>query len=519
MSAKIEVLDTTLRDGAQGEGITFSVEDKIKIAKALDRLGIDYIEGGNPASNPKDAQFFKEMERVPLHHGRLCAFGSTRHVNHPAKESLALKGLLESQAQTLVVFGKSSASHVLQVLGCTLDENLEMIEDSIAYLVSKGRRVIFDGEHFFDSYQANAPYALACLKAAQKGGAACLVLCDTNGGTLPQDVGRITQEVVKAFSLPIGIHCHNDGDTAVASTLLAVQAGATHIQGTIAGVGERCGNTNLSSVLPNLMLKMGKEAITKEQLTLLTPIARYIAEIMNLTLANNIPFIGHSAFAHKGGMHIDGVQKLSASFEHIPPKAVGNQRRLLLSDQSGRSGIFYQIEKIVPQVKREDPEVLSILQRLKRRELRGYAYENADSSFALMVLEAFSKRRAFYNVVDYHVLCNQKRGSDSAQAYIKIEVDGKTEIAAAEGDGPVNALDKALRKALGMFFPCIQNMRLKDFSVRVLDTGGTASTVRVMIESTDGPNVWNTVGVSIDIIQACFKALCDAVDYQLTYFQ
>ncbi len=516
---RIEFLDTTLRDGAQGEGITFSIEDKIKIAKALDQLGIDFIEGGNPAANPKDALFYQEMVKIPLQHSTLCAFGSTRHVNHSPQTSPALKGLLDSKAQTLVIFGKSAKSHVKNVLQCTLEENLHMIESSVAYLVSHGKKVIFDGEHFFDGYKEDPVYALQTLAAAAKGGARCLVLCDTNGGSLPHEVANMTKKVIDSTTLPIGIHCHNDSDTAVASTLMAVEVGATHVQGTILGIGERCGNANLCSLLPTLALKMGYNGFSLNHLNLLTPLTRYIAEIMNRSIPNGAPFVGHSAFAHKGGMHIDGIEKIPSSFEHIPPEKIGNHRRLLLSEQTGRTGLLRHIEKVIPQVQRNDDEVLEIMERLKRKELRGYAYENADSSFALMVLDVFGKRKSFYKVVDYHVLCNNKKGDDSAQAFIKIEVDGKWEIAAAEGDGPVNALDNAIRKALGVFYPCIQNMRLKDFTVRVLDTGGTASTVRVLIESTDGKHIWNTVGVSINIIQACFKALTDAVDYQLSYYQ
>lgn len=515
----IEILDTTLRDGAQGEGITFSVDNKISIAKALDQLGIHYIEGGNPASNPKDQLFFEEMTDVPLSHSALCAFGSTRHHRYTPQNDPGLQGLIDSNASIISLFGKASQEHVTHVLHVPLKNNLEMIEDSVSFLVQKGRKVLFDAEHFFDGYKQNREYALAALSAAKKGGASCLVLCDTNGGSLPHEVFDIVREVKKQFSIPIGIHCHNDSDTAVANTLSAVQAGASHVQGTIAGIGERCGNTNLCSILPILSLKMNLPCLPPEKLSLLTPLSRYITEIMNIPLANNLPFVGHSAFAHKGGMHIDGVEKQATSFEHIIPESVGNHRRLLLSDQSGRASVFRQMEKIIPNINKDDPQVKEIIEKLKRRELRGYAYENAESSFVLMVLEAYMRRKAFYTVLDYHVLCNKDRGDASAQAFIKIEVDGACEITAAEGDGPVNALDNAIRKALGRFYPCIQHMRLSDFSVRVLDTGGTASTVRVLIESTDGVHIWNTVGVSINIIQACFKALCDAVDYQLTFYQ
>ncbi len=515
----IEILDTTLRDGAQGESIAFSIDDKVTIAKALDQLGMHYIEGGNPGANPKDKLFFERMESQPLAHAQLCAFGSTRHPRFTPQEDPGLKALVQCKAKVISLFGKSSSSHVSHILRVPLDENLQMIKDSVAYLVNKGRKVFFDAEHFFDGFKEDKEYALLALQAAVQGGVSCLVLCDTNGGSLPHEVFDIVSEVAHHLSLPLGIHCHNDSDMAVANTFMAVKAGATQVQGTIAGIGERCGNTNLCSVLPTLTLKMNKPGLSKERLTLLTPVTRYITEVMNISLHNNLPFVGHSAFAHKGGMHIDGIEKKKASFEHIAPEAVGNHRRLLLSDQSGRTGIFRQMEKIIPAITRSAPQVSEVMDRLKRRELRGYAYENAESSFALMVLEAFGQRKSFYQVLDYHVLCNKNRGDNSAQAFIKIEVDGTHEITAAEGDGPVNALDKAIRKALGRFYPCIQKMRLSDFSVRVLDTGGTASTVRVLIESTDGIHVWKTVGVSINIIQACFKALLDAVDYQLSYYQ
>ncbi|NLB90864.1 MAG: citramalate synthase [Clostridiales bacterium] len=518
----IEILDTTLRDGAQGENIVFSIDDKIKIALALDQLGIDFIEGGNPAANPKDALFFEKMKSLspPLAHAQLCAFGSTRHACKTPDSDPGLQGLLHSGAPIISLFGKSSKSQVLEVLKTTPDKNLEMIEDSIAFLVTNGRKVFFDAEHFFDGFKQDPSYAIACLKAAAKGGAIRFILCDTNGGCLPDEIYDILQKTAAQVALPLGIHCHNDSDTAVANTLIAVKAGAMQVQGTIGGIGERCGNTNLSSVLPSLILKMGYEtSITYHQLKTLTPTTRYIAEIMNVPVHNAMPYVGHSAFAHKGGMHIDAVTKVPTTFEHIFPEAVGNHRRFLLSDQAGRSGIVARIEKVIPGIKRQDPRVSQILQRLKRRELKGYAYENADSSFDLMILEAFDMRKTFYTLLDYHVLTNKNKGDTSAQAFIKIEVDGACEVTAAEGDGPVNAIDRALRKALGVFYPCIQKMYLKDFSVRVLDTGGTASTVRVIIQSTDGIHIWNTVGVSSNIIHACFKALCDAVDYQLSYYQ
>lgn len=515
----IIVLDTTLRDGAQGEGVVFSVDDKLHIARALDGLDIPYIEGGNPAANPKDAEFFRLMnEKKPLSFSRLCAFGSTRRAHTPPAEDAGLQGLLKSGAQVITLFGKSSRGHVEEVLRCTLEENLAMIEESVAYLIAAGREVFFDGEHFFDGYAEDPAYAMATLEAALRGGASCLVLCDTNGGAMPDEVAAITKEVVTRFSVSIGIHCHNDCGMAAANTIMGVKAGATHVQGTMCGVGERCGNGDLTTILPVLELKLGYSCLREGNMAQLTPTARYISEVMNLPLGSRAPFVGSSAFAHKAGMHIDGVTKNSAAFEHIPPEAVGNLRRFLLSDQTGRTGLLNRLQTIIPGITRDSQELAAIGARLKRKELRGYTFENADGSFALMVLDTLGKRQSFYEVLDFHVLSSKEQGENSAQAYIKISVEGRTEINAAEGDGPVNALDKALRKALAVFYPPLSNMRLKDFSVRVLDSGGTASTVRVLIESTDGTHIWNTVGVSSNIIQACFKALCDSVDYLLTYY-
>ena len=519
--AAIEILDTSLRDGAQAQGIGFSLADKQKIALALDSLGIPLIEGGNPYSNQKDTAFFSE--KLPLENSRLVAFSSTLKPGSTAENDAALQAVLASHAKVVSLFGKTAVSHVKEVLRCSLEENLRIIFESVRFLNSKGINVLFDAEHFFDGYREDSAYALACLEAAKKGGASLMVLCDTNGGALPDFVFETTKEVVNRSPVPVGIHCHNDCGLAVANTLAAVNAGARHVQGTFLGIGERCGNADLCTLIPLLQLKCGYTLIPPAALQRLSDTARTIGDIMNLTANEHAPFIGSAAFAHKAGMHIDGVLKASDTFEHLSPEAVGNRRRFLISEQAGKAGVQAKLEKIIPGMKKNSPELEKVLARLKEKEYRGYTYENADASFELMALNTLGLRKQFFEVLDFHVLSHRpQRHEDmakSAQAYIKINVDGKEEINAAEGDGPVNALDQALRKALSRFFPALNHMRLKDFKVRVLDSGGTASAVRVSIESTDGTHDWGTVGVSTNIIQACFKALVDSIDYMLTFYQ
>jgi len=518
----LAILDTTLRDGAQGESVVFSLDDKLKIAQALDELGVTYIEGGNPFSNPKDAQFFRQAAPL-IRHARLTAFGSTRKSHTDVNADPGLNALIESGAPAVSLFGKASVFHVTQVLRTTCEENLAMIEESVQRLTAAGREVLFDAEHFFDGWLEDADYALACLKAAEKGGASCLILCDTNGGAMPDQIQAIIPQVIQKVDVPLGIHCHNDCGLAVANSLMAVNAGCRMVQGTMGGIGERCGNADLCTLLPCLQLKLNFSCILPEKMEKLTPVARYIQEVMNLAPSQRAPFIGHAAFAHKGGMHIDGVVKNPRAFEHMPPESVGNQRRFLLSEHTGRTGIAAKLSRLMPDVKRDSPEMELLLARLKEKELRGYTYENADASFELLALDTLGRRRHFFDMVDFHVLSTRPQNlihrDKSAQAYIKVSVDGREEINAAEGDGPVNALDKALRKTLAVFYPCLNQMRLKDFKVRVLDSGGTASTVRVSIESTDGIHQWSTVGVSPNVIQASLKALTDSVDYLLTNYQ
>lgn len=517
----IELLDTTLRDGAQGEGIEHSLDDKRKIALALDKLGVPLIEAGNPHGNPKDAAFFDELKASPyLKQAKPVPFGSTRRAGKTPGEDAGLLALLNTQQPVISLFGKTNLLHVTDVLRVSPEENLRMIEESVAFLKAHHRRVLFDAEHFFDGCEFDREYAFAALKAALRGGADILVLCDTNGGTLPDQLrARLCEAMAALRSAAFGIHCHDDMGLAVAGTLACAQAGAQMAQGTIAGVGERCGNANLCTLIPILQLKLGYDALPPDNLPLLTRTSREIMEIMNLTPNQRAPYVGYSAFAHKGGMHIDGVSKNAVTFEHVTPESVGNRRRLIVSEQAGRSGVYARLKRLLPDLQRDDPRVGAVISRLKRREMRGYAYESADGSFDLMALDTLDMRKKFFEVLDFHVLSGNTKDEVSAQAYIKIAVDGREEINAAEGDGPINALDRALRKALTIFYPALQTMHLRDFKVRVVNSGGTASVVRVLIESTDGRNVWTTVGVSSNIIRACFKALCDSLEYFLTFLQ
>jgi len=518
----LRILDTTLRDGAQAEGVTFSLKDKHRIAMALDELGVQYIEGGNPSSNPKDAAFFAEFRGKHLRHAKLVAFGSTFRPGDCPEDDPGLAALLSCGVDTVSLFGKSSVLHVDHVLRCTHEENLRLIRESISYLTEHGLHVFFDAEHFFDGYKADADYAMATLQAAVDGGAECLTLCDTNGGSMPEEIAPIVRKVCQQFNLPVGIHCHNDCGLATACSLAAVQSGATMVQGTMGGIGERCGNADLCTLIPLLEKKLDLPCLPEGHLAMLTHTARFLADVMNIPLNERTPFVGHSAFSHKGGMHIDGVLKYAPSFEQIPPESVGNQRRFLISDQVGRAGVYARLSRILPDVNRDSPEMARVIARLKEKEARGYTYENAEGSFALLALDTLGRRPKFFQVLDFHVLChaplNIQEADKSAQAYVKVNVGGKEGINAGEGDGPLYALDIALRKTLADFYPSISNMRMQDFKVRVMDKGDTASTVRVTLESTDNHHVWSTVGVSTNIIQACFKALVDSIDFMLTYY-
>jgi 2-isopropylmalate synthase len=509
----IAILDTTLRDGAQAEGVHFTLEDKVKIARRLDALGIPLIEGGNPAGNPKDRALF---ENPPvLAQAKLAAFGATRRAHLRPEEDPALVALVAAKTDTVVLFGKAWDFHAREILKVSLEENLAMIGDSIAHLVRHGKAVHFDAEHFFDGWKGNPAYALETLRTAERAGAASVTLCDTNGGLLPWAVPPAMRAVLAVVKVPVGIHCHNDAGMAVASTLMAVEAGAALVHGTFCGIGERCGNADLCSILPALERKMGCACLPEGRLAGLTGTARLIAEVANLPVARTTPYVGYSAFAHKGGMHVDGVRKDSRSFEHMDPAEVGNARRLLVSDQAGRAALLGKLMDIAPDLTREDPRLLEIVELFKRREREGYVFEDAEGSLRLLALRALGRATRHFEALDFRVFCQQPWENASAQAYIKVSVEGQEEITAAEGDGPVNALDKALRKALSVFYPQLREIRLVDFKVRVIDSGGTASTVRVQIESTDGRQIWGTVGVSVNILEACWLALVDAIEYKL----
>ena len=519
----IQIVDTTLRDGSQTEGISFSVDDKIQIVHQLDDLGIKWIEAGSPAANPSDNVFFKTIDPASLKNASLVAFGPTCKPGIAPEDDTALRILSDCSAEIKTIFGKSSLFHVTNVLHCSEKENLRMIRDSIHWLVENGNTVWFDAEHFFDGYAENPAYALETVSTAMEAGASCIVLCDTNGGSFPEQISSAVTAVKKTCSILLGFHGHNDIGLAVANTLAALEAGCSLLQGTIGGIGERCGNTDLCTLIPLLSLKKHIRCIQSESLSNLTHISRVISEIMNVVPNSNAPFVGHSAFAHKAGIHIDAIIKDPSAYESVNPESVGNQRRFLLSNQSGRTGIYARLNKLLPDLDRNSPEIETIMNRLKEKESRGYTYENADGSFDLLALDTIGRRPHYFEVVDYHVLSSRNistsdKSSLSAQAYLKIRVDGKEGINAAEGNGPVNALDVALKKTLSLFYPCISRVTLRDFKVRVLNSAGTASKVRVSIESTDGVHIWNTVGVSEDIIQACLKALTDSVDYMLTKY-
>lgn len=518
LSGSVHIFDSTLRDGAQGEGISFSVQDKMNIVRALDSLGVAFIEAGNPGSNPKDLEFFAEVQKLQLENSHLVAFGSTRRKDLAAGEDPNLLSLLAAGTKYVAIFGKSWDFHVSDILRASLDENVDMIRDTVAFLVAEGRTVIYDAEHFFDGYVANPEYALRTLRAAVEGGAAVLALCDTNGGTLPDEVQKMTALVVKEFGVPVGIHCHNDTGMAVASSLLSVKGGATQVQGTLLGFGERTGNANLSTIIANLELKMGIRCVPGGKLPLLTPVARRVAEIANINLGGGMPFVGHNAFAHKAGMHIDAVTKNPAAYEQVPPDAVGNERTFLMSEVAGRSMIIEKIRKFDPTIKKDSPVAAQIVARVKELEHAGYQFEGAEGSFELLVRKNLGKYKPFFDLQYYKVIGEQPVDGVVATAFaqIKIGVEGEMAVTAGEGDGPVHALDCALRSGLERFYPAVRQIRLTDFKVRVLDSkSATAAKVRVLIESTDGEEVWSTVGVSTDLIEASWLALVDSFEYKL----
>lgn len=518
MNNQIAIFDSTLRDGAQAEGISFSVEDKIKIVKALDKLGVTYIEAGNPGSNPKDLEFFERVKEVKLENSKIVAFGSTRRRGIEAKDDKNVISLLSSEAKTMAIFGKSWDFHVTDIINTTLEENLNMIKDTISYLVSQGKEIIFDAEHFFDGFKNNEEYAMKTLETAKEAGAVCISLCDTNGGCFPDEIYDICKKVCDRFSdIDIGIHCHNDCGMAVANSIMAVKAGVKHIQGTFTGFGERCGNATLCTIIANLQAKKDYTCIDAEQIKNLTLTARQISEIANYKLNDGAPFVGRSAFAHKGGMHIDGVSKAPHSFEHIDPTIVGNHRKFLTSEVAGKTTILSMVQKVEPSIDKKSPKTDMVIEKLKQLEYEGYQFEGADGGFELLVRKTLGKYKPFFELVNFKIIGERPYADgQSASAVIKVIVDGKTEITAAEGNGPVNALDKALRKALEVFYPNLADVHLTDYKVRVLDgKTATASKVRVLIESSDGIDSWTTVGVSKDIIEASWLALVDSIEYKL----
>jgi len=521
-SGCLEILDTTLRDGAQGEGINFSAQDKLTVVRALDELGIPWIEAGNPGSNPKDMEFFRLAGGLKLGHAKLCAFGPTRKKGVKASEDPGVSSLLEARTQAVTIFGKSWDFHVTEVLRVTHEENLAMIAETITFLKENGRQVFFDAEHFFDGWKANPEYALTCLKTALQAGAERIILCDTNGGSFPGDVEKAVTEAAKIVSgydnCILGIHAHNDADMASANTVTAVLAGCRHVQGTLVGFGERCGNTSLAAVMPSLELKLGFRCLPEGKMKRLSEITQNVAETANVAVPGNMPYVGSHAFTHKAGMHADGILKVSKSFEHVDPALVGNDRHIIMSEVGGRSAIAERAKKIEPSITRDHPVTTALAKNLKTLESEGWQFEGADGSFDLLVRRELGRYKPLFKIEAYRVVSEHPTGETIAcsHAWVKVLVDGQEEIAAAEGDGPVNAMDGALRRALKHFYPELQTVRLTDYKVRVIDgNAATAAKVRVLITSSDGKQSWTTVGVSEDIIDASRAALVDSIEYKL----
>jgi 2-isopropylmalate synthase len=512
--SRVFVYDTTLRDGSQGEGVNFSLQDKLLLTRRLDELGVDFIEGGYPLSNPKDAEYFQAVKQIPLRHAKLCAFGMTRRKNSDPKTDTCLSALLEAQTPVVTIVGKTWDFHVTNVVGTTLDENLRMISDSVAHCRSVGREVMYDAEHFFDGYRANPEYAIQTLKAAENAGASCVILCDTNGGTMPERVAELVTEVKQHLRCDVGIHCHNDCDLAVANTLAAVRAGATQVQGTMNGIGERCGNVDLVSVIANLTLKYKFEVLKPENLVRLTEASRYVYELANMNFRSGQPFVGQSAFAHKGGMHTHAVAKDPSTYEHITPELVGNERRILVSELSGQSTIVTKTAKYA--LANDKAVMAKILTAVQDLEYAGYEFEAAEASFDLLVRKATDQYKPWFERLSYRVKTEHFGEQLMTEATVKLRVNSQIEHCVSEGDGPVNALDAALRKALLLYFPRLEEMQLVDYKVRVVNAKeGTAARVRVVIESRDKATVWGTVGVSENIIEASWLALVDAIEYKL----
>lgn len=515
----IALYDTTLRDGCQSEDVAFTLEDKLRVAELLDEIGMSYIEGGWPGSNPRDEEFFTAVRRLNLKQARIAAFGSTRRAHVAAADDLNLRQLLKTEAPVVTVVGKTWDLHVRDDLKISKEANLEVIGDSVAYLKERVDEVIFDAEHFFDGYAADPDYALACLTAAADAGADVLVLCDTRGGTMPHEVRAAVEAAGRTGAKALGVHCHNDCELAVANSLAAVEAGAVQVQGTINGFGERCGNANLCSVIPNLKIKLGYDAVTDEQLTRLAAVSRTVYELANIEPYKRQAYVGDSAFAHKGGLHVAAVQKNRETYEHIDPERIGNRQRVLVSDLSGRSNVLYKLRQFGLDVEHSDPAVKAVLDKVKRLENVGYQYEGAEASFELLVQEALDRKVHRFRLVSFRVSDEKNDAGEPplSEATVMVELpDGAIEHTVAQGNGPLNALDRALRKALKPHHPSLEDVELLDYKVRVLGMGhGTDATVRVLIESGDGEEKWGTVGVSSNVIEASWQALVDSVEYKL----
>ena len=513
--AKVLIFDTTLRDGAQGPGVSFSLQDKLLLAAKFDEMGFHYLEGGYAVSNPKEMEFFEEVRKLSLKRIKVVSFGNTRRVGARAEEDASLRSMLDSKTPVCCVVGKAWDLHVQVVFKAPLEENLAMISDSVKFLKSQGREVIFDAEHFFDGYRANPAYALSCLQAAQDAGADVICLCDTNGGSVPSRVKEVTQAARAKLTVPLGIHCHNDSDMATANSLAAVEAGAVMVQGTVNGLGERCGNADLCAVIPGLVFKLGHEVLPKDRLERLTELSRYVYELANIVPRDSQPYVGVNAFSHKAGLHVNAIQKMRRTYEHIEPESVGNQRRFLISELSGRSNVLAKVES---EELRDNPDLVKqVLERVQDLENEGYQFEAAEASFDLLVKKIVGKHRTFFELDRFKVVVDRfEQGQPVTVATVKVRINGETRLTASEGDGPVNALDGALRKAIEDFYPALRDVRLIDFKVRVVNPrAATAAKVRVVIESRDHNNIWSTVGVSENIIEASWLALVDSVEYKL----
>ena len=515
---KILLYDTTLRDGDQSEYINFSKEDKLRILEVLDDFGMDYVEGGWTSANPRDSAFFKEAKSLRLKHAKLVAFALTRRADRKASRDTGLRSILRSGVRTATVVGKTWDMQVKEALRISFVENLRMIHDSVAFLKKHLEEVIFDAEHFFDGFLSNPDFAVQCVKTAQDAGADCVVLCDTNGGMIPSRVNKVVGKVIECVNVPLGIHAHNDSDLAVANTIAAVEQGVVQVQGTMNGYGERCGNANLCSVIPNIQIKLDRTCLPEKKLARLQECSRVVAELANQSPSSQQPYVGGSAFAHKGGIHVSAVSRNPRTYEHISPEKVGNRRRFLISDLSGRATVEEKAREFRLDLSKKEGAVKEILDTLKTMEEKGYRYEGAEASFELLMKKALGRKQKSFKLLGFRVLDEKKNEHEPpySEATVMIERNGQVEHTAAEGTGPVNALDNALRKALEKFFPQLETVRLLDYKVRVLPAGeGTSSNVRVLIESGDGKRKWSTVGVSTNIIEASWQALLDAINYKL----